>query len=66
MLATSARETGEYDRRCTLETDFEIHKLDRPGNNITKMADVYEKAYKEYPEYADTLGRGVYGYLTSF
>ncbi|MTI85447.1 MAG: GNAT family N-acetyltransferase [Firmicutes bacterium] len=65
MLA-NAGETGECDRRCSLVTDFKIHKLNQPGAQITEMADVYRKAYRKYPEYADTLGKGVFGYLKSF
>ena len=47
----------------TCALPISIYQLSQPKIRIKELAQIYERAYKNYPEYADTGGRGVQGYL---
>lgn len=57
-----AVDSGECDR-CSQEPDYAIYQLSQPEIRIEDLAQIYARAYQNYPEYADTGGRGVQGYL---
>lgn len=57
-----AVDSGESDR-CIQEPDYTIYQLSQPEIRISELAQIYARAYQNYPEYAETGGRGVQGYL---
>lgn len=57
-------DTGESDR-CIQPADFAIYQFNKPESKAKELTQIYENAYRNYPEYADTGGRGVRGYLES-
>ncbi|MEW5954421.1 MAG: GNAT family N-acetyltransferase [Bacillota bacterium] len=57
-----AVDSGECDR-CIEEFDYTICQLSQPEIRIRDLAQIYARAYQNYPEYADTGGRDIQGYL---
>ncbi|MCF8010764.1 MAG: GNAT family N-acetyltransferase [Clostridiales bacterium] len=61
----ASMDTGDYDRRW-LTRKTSITKLSYPRKKISYLASIYNNAYRDYPEYADTMGKSVYNYLLHF
>lgn len=63
-MQVNAVDSGENDR-CIHKNGYDIYQLNNPEIRAKELVYIYKNGYRDYPEYADTGGKGDYGYLES-